>query len=80
MAGEAKEPLLQDRIDTVPERQRETQDPFLVAPPEEAVLAPSVGAAAGVLVREILPGIATRAVVLSHGAPLTFGEGKTLAF
>ena len=39
----------------------------------DAVFAPAVRAAAGVIVRQIFPGVTVRAVVLAHRAPLAIG-------
>ena len=41
---------------------------------EQAVLAPAVGAAARVVVREVVPAVAVGRVVLAHRAPLPLGE------
>src|SRR5262249_46404459 len=46
----------------------------VVADAGEAVLAPAVGAAAGVVVRQVVPGVARGAVVLADGAPLPLAE------
>src|SRR5262249_17538005 len=73
-ARQAEDPLLQERVAAVPERQRETQALLEVADACEAVLAPAVGPRARVLVREVLPGAAIRAVVLAHRAPGPLGE------
>ena len=57
-AGEAEHPLLEDRVLAVPEREREAE---LVADVRESghpVLVPAVGAGAGVVVREVAPGVA----------------------
>ena len=40
----------------------------------EAVLAPAVGPRAGMVVRQVLPRRAVRAVVLAHGPPLALAE------
>src|SRR5262249_13706504 len=47
---------------------------FVVAEPGQAVLAPAVGPAAGLLVRQVAPGVAAGAVVLADGAPLPLAE------
>src|SRR5262249_9842284 len=69
VAGEAEEPFLQNRIAAVPEREREADVLMAIAQAGEAILAPAVGARARVIVREVLPGVAGRAVVFAHGAP-----------
>src|SRR5690348_10947437 len=47
---------------------------MIVADAGEPVLAPAIGARAGVIVREVVPGVAAFTVVLADGAPLTFAE------
>ena len=53
--GEPKEALLQDQLTAIPERQRKAQTAFAVGDPQEAILAPAIDAAAGVIVREVVP-------------------------
>ena len=72
--GQAKQPLLQDRVLPVPQRQGKTEDLLIVADAEQAVLTPAVGAAAGGVVAERLPGGAAGAVVLADRAPLTLAQ------
>ena len=72
--GQAEQPLLEDRVLAVPERQRQAQPLSVVADPGDAVLAPAVGARAGLVVGEVLPGVAIGAVILAHGAPLALAE------
>src|SRR6185312_13388517 len=72
--GQAEESFLQYGIALIPERQREAEPSLPVADTEQAVFAPPVGAAPGVVVREIVPNIAVLGVVLPHRAPLPFGE------
>ena len=67
--GQAEHPLLQDRVAAVPQRQRHTQFLADIAHPRHPVLAPSVSPGAGMIVGEVVPGLAIRAVVLSHRAP-----------
>src|SRR5215208_5644369 len=73
-AGEAEEALLEDGVGLVPEGKGETEGALVVADAEQAVLAPAVGAGAGVVVGEGVPGVAALGVVLAHGAPLAVGE------
>ena len=54
--GQAKEALLENRIVSVPQRQREAKALAVVAETRNPVLAPAIGAAAGVIVRQIFPG------------------------
>ena len=73
-AGQAEDALLQDRVAAVPEREREAERLPVVADAREPVLAPAVGARAGVVVREVAPRVAVGAVVLAHRAPGALAE------
>ena len=55
VAGEAEQPLLEDRVRAVPQREREAQPLPVVADAGDAVLAPAVGARSRVVVREVFP-------------------------
>ena len=72
--GQPEEPLLEDRILAVPQRQAEAEALLVVGDAGDAVFAPAVGAGAGVIVGEEVPGVARFAVVLAHRAPLAFAE------
>jgi hypothetical protein len=71
--------LLDDRVGAVPEREGEAEPLLVVAEAGEAVLAPAIGARARLVVAQVIPGIAGRAVVLADGAPLALGEVRTPA-
>ena len=58
--GEPEDPLLEDRVGAVPQRERQAQPLALVADAGDAVLAPAVGARARLVVREVVPGVAVR--------------------
>jgi hypothetical protein len=68
--GQPEQPFLQDRIAAVPEGDRQAEELPVVAETGDAVLAPAIGAAARLVVREIIPRRAAGAVVLAHRAPL----------
>ena len=72
--GQAEEALLEDRVLAVPQGQRQAEALLVVAEAGQAVLAPAVGAAAGVVVGEVVPGVAVGAVVLADGAPLALAQ------
>ena len=74
---QAEQPLLEDGIPAVPERQREAEPGLAVADAEEAVLAPAIGPAPGVVVGEVFPDVAVPGVVLPNGSPLPLGEVRT---
>jgi len=72
--GQAEQALLEDGISLVPQGERQAQLLLGIGESGNAVFAPSIGAAACVVVRKIVPGIAMRTVVLAHGAPLALTE------
>src|SRR5882724_4507939 len=71
---EAENTLLQNRVSAVPQREREAEALLVVANPRDSVLTPAIRAAAGMVVREIFPGVAVCRVILPHCAPLAFGK------
>ena len=71
---DAEEALLEDGVALVPEGERKGQQLVAVADPGQAVLAPAVGPAAGVVVGEAAPRVAVRAVVLADGSPRALGD------
>src|SRR5215203_1007664 len=71
---QAKQPLLEYWIATVPQCNRQTQELAVVAETGDAVLSPSIGSAARLIVSDIIPRRTARAVVLTHRAPLSLAE------
>ena len=69
-AGQPERALLQDRIPPVPQRQPQAQPLLDVAEPGQPVLTPPVGLGPGMIMRQVIPRIAVRAVILPHRAPL----------
>jgi hypothetical protein len=72
--GEAEHPLLEDGVALVPEGEGEAQALLVVGDPAEAVFAPPVGPGPGLVVREVVPGVTVRAVVLADRPPLPLAE------
>src|SRR5260370_1867761 len=72
--GQAEQPLLQNGVLAIPEGQRETESLMIVGNAGDTVLAPAIGARAGLVVAEIVPGVASLAVVLANRAPLAFAQ------
>ena len=72
--GEAERALLEDRIPPVPEGEGEAEALLVVGEAAEAVLAPPVGPGAGLVVGEVVPGVAVLAVVLADRPPLPLAE------
>src|SRR5262249_21698926 len=68
-ARQAEQPFLQNRVLFVPERQGEADPLVAVADAEEAVLVPAIDPRARVIVGEVVPGSAERAVIFPDRAP-----------
>src|SRR5713101_4567360 len=71
---QAEQPLLEDWIAPVPQRDRQAQELPVIAKTGDAVLAPAIGTAARSIVGEIIPRGAVRTIVLAHRAPLSLTE------
>ena len=67
--GEAEQPLLENGVLAIPQRGSEAEAALTVAPSQQAILAPAVGAAAGMVVRKIVPAGAVGRVILPDGCP-----------
>ncbi len=80
VAVQPEEAFLEDGVAAIPERQREAKAAFAVGDAEQAILAPAIGAAAGVVVRQVIPAIAVGRIILAHRAPLALGEVRAPAF
>src|SRR5262249_59151226 len=77
---QAEQAFLEDGVAAVPQRQGQAQATLPVRESGDAVLAPAVGATAGLVVGEVLPGVAVAAVVLADASPLPFADvGSPLA-
>ena len=74
LVGHAEQAFLEDAVAAVPQRQSQVEAAALVADPGEPVLAPAIGAGAGLLVRQGAPGVAVGAVILPHRPPLPLAE------
>src|SRR5215467_8163463 len=72
--GQTEDPLLDDRVRAVPEREREAENLPVVRDAGEAVLAPAVGARARLVAAEVVPGVAGVARVFPDRAPLALRE------
>src|SRR5262245_62167327 len=74
VTGQTEQPLLENRVGAVPERRSEGQMTVIVGKAEQAVLAPTISALSGVVVRKVLPGVPVLGIVLTHCSPLPLGE------
>src|SRR5581483_4196195 len=78
-AAQSKEPFLEDRIAAVPQSRSKAETLMAVADARQAVFIPAVDARTGVIVREIIPGLAGGAVVLTHRSPGALGHVRAPA-
>src|SRR5262249_12529876 len=56
--GQAEEAFLENWVLAVPNRQGETEPLLVITDPGQAVLAPAIGARAGLIMAEVVPGVA----------------------
>src|SRR5262249_29642839 len=71
---QAEQPLLQDRIAGIPQRNAETHMLIATAEAGQAVFTPAIGAAPSVIVWKVVPRAAIGAVVLAYCAPGPLAE------
>src|SRR5271157_1713775 len=76
---EAEKPLFQNRILPVPEGQTQTEALMVVAQTGNAILAPTIGTTAGLVVTEIVPRGPVWTVVLTNRPPLALAQVGTPA-
>jgi len=74
VAGQAKEPLLENGVAAVPESDSEADGLMAVADAANTVFAPAIRFRARMIVREVVLRIAVRAIVLAHRAPGPLAE------
>ena len=78
--GQPKQAFLEDRILAIPQGQREAEPLLVVGNTGQTILAPTIGARARLIVAEIIPGITTFAIVLTHRAPLALTQVRAPFF
>jgi hypothetical protein len=74
LVGEAKKAFFEKRVALVPEGDRHAEILKPVAESGQAVFVPAINAAAGVVVGEVVPGVAAGAIVFADRAPGPLGE------
>ena len=78
--AQAEEAFLEDRIAAIPQGQGEAKAALPVGQAQQAIFAPAVSPAAGVVVGKIIPAVSTGGIVLPHRAPLALGQVGSPAF
>src|SRR5208283_5026694 len=69
VSRQSKKPFLQDGIALVPQRYSKTDHLPPITDARQPIFIPAIGARTGVIVRQVLPGIAMRAIVFADRAP-----------
>ena len=72
--SESKQPLFENRIAAIPERQREAKPALAIANAQQTIFTPAIGSTASLVVRELLPGIAVLGVIFPDRSPLSLGQ------
>src|ERR1700747_1957411 len=71
---QSKHSLLEDRVPAVPESDGKAQTLLLVADAGDAVFSPMIGTRSGLIMAEVIPGVAVLAVVFPHRSPLALTQ------
>src|SRR5215471_10799678 len=71
---EPEQALLENGVIPVPERQGKAESLLIVGDPRQTVLAPTIRTRTGLVMTEVVPGVAALAVVFAYGPPLPFTE------
>src|SRR5690606_19063733 len=74
LVREAEQTFLEDWVAAVPQGQRHTEPRVAVGNAPQPILSPAIGADVRLLEREIVPGVAVGAIVLSDRPPLPLRE------
>jgi hypothetical protein len=72
--GQTEEAFLENGVAAIPQGQGEAEPLLVFGQAGEAVLAPAVGPGAGLIVGEVVPGVAAPTVILPHRAPLALAQ------
>ena len=72
--GQAEQPLFQDRVSLIPQRNSQAQPLLIVADPGNAILTPSVRTGPRLIMAQVRPGVFAVAVILPDRPPLTLTE------
>src|SRR5262245_30265128 len=72
--GEAKKTLLQNSVLAIPESQRQTDSLMIVAEAGDAILTPTIGTTARLVVTEVIPGSSIWTIILANRSPLALAQ------
>src|SRR4051812_33841328 len=74
---QSEQSLFQDRVSTIPKRQREAKSLFLVRDARQTIFSPVIRSRPSLIVTEILPSVSIGTVIFADRAPLSFTEIRT---
>jgi hypothetical protein len=77
MCGETEHAFFENGIVSIPESDGKAEILVTIAKTGDAIFIPTVGTRAGVIVREIAPGVATLAVILANSAPSALRQERS---
>src|SRR5262249_17325739 len=77
--GQAEQTFLENGVAAIPKGQGEAKPALAVGHAKQAVLAPAVSPAAGLVVCQVIPVVAVRRVIFPHTAPVALREVRTPA-
>ena len=75
--NESEVAFFQNRIALIPERHREAEDLIAIAKSADAVFAPAIRLRSREIMRQVIPRVALRAVVLAHRSPRAVRQIRT---
>ena len=75
--GEPEEAFLEDGVTLVPKGEGKAQALLVIRYPAETVLAPTIGARAGLVVAEVGPCVSVLAIILADRAPLPLAQVRS---
>src|SRR5207245_1806458 len=68
--GQPEQSLLEDGVAPVRQRESEAEALLVIGDAGQSILTPAVRPRAGLVVAEVIPGVAALAIVFAHRAPL----------
>ena len=72
--GQAKQPFLEDRVLAIPQGNGEALALLVIAETGNTILTPMIGTRSCMIVGEVVPGVAIRAVIFADSSPLALAE------
>lgn len=74
LSSQAKQTFFEDGVTAVPQGQSKTEKLVAIADAGQSIFIPAIGATAGMVMGEIIPGFAMLAVIFAYRAPGAFSQ------